>query len=233
MKTIAVMQPYLFPYIGYFQLMHAVDEFVFFDNVNFVNKGWINRNRILLQGKEHLFSLPLTKASQNRNINEIAVSVDDKWRAKFMRSIEAGYKKAPQFERVNPLLEKILNKKSENLADFIARSFEQINAYLGLRTPLVNASRQYPSTSLKGPDRIIEICNLAEANVYVNAIGGRELYSKERFLDSGVQLRFISTLPWKYGQQGADFVPNLSIIDVLMNSSPLEVQEGLLSYELI
>ena len=233
MKNLAVMQPYLFPYLGYFQLMQAVDEFVFFDDVNFINKSWINRNRILLQGKEHLFSLPLTKASQNRKINEITVSFDNKWRTKFMRSLEAGYKKAPQFEQANPLLEHIINNESDNLADFIARSFEQINTYLGLRTPLVAASKRYPSSGLKGSDRILEICNLAEANVYVNAIGGRDLYSKERFLESGVQLKFISTLPWKYGQQGADFVPNLSIIDVLMNSSPQEVQEGLLSYELI
>jgi hypothetical protein len=233
MKTIAVMQPYLFPYLGYFQLMQAVDEFVFFDDVNYINKGWVNRNRILLQGKEHLFSLPLTKASQNRKINEIAVNIDDKWRTKFLRSIEAGYKKAPQFELVIPMLERILNKQSTNLADFIASSFDQINAHLGLRTPLVVASQQYPSSGLKGADRIVEICSLAEAKIYINPIGGRGLYSGDRFMESGLQLRFIAALPWKYGQRGIDFVPNLSIIDVLMNVSPKGMQEGLLQYELI
>jgi hypothetical protein len=232
MKSIAVMQPYLFPYLGYFQLMQAVDEFVFFDDANYIKRGWVNRNRILLQGNEHRFSLPLIKASQNKKINEIAVNIDDRWRSKFMRSVEAGYKKAPQFELVAPMLEQILYTESENLAHFIARSFERINAYLELATPLVSASKQFQISGLKGPEKIIEICKLADAKIYVNPVGGSELYCKRHFLESGLHLKFLTTLPWKYKQRSTEFIANLSIIDVLMNVPTQEVHKGILNHEL-
>ena len=112
------MQPYIFPYLGYWQLMKAVDTFVVFDDVNFIKKGWIHRNNILVSGQKHMFTLPLQKASQNKKINEIDLSESENWREKILRSIFMAYKKAPMFDSVYALLERIIGNQEKNLASF-------------------------------------------------------------------------------------------------------------------
>ena len=101
---IAIMQPYFFPYLGYWQLMNIVDKFVIYDDVNYIKRGWINRNRILVEGKPFYIHVPVMKASQNKIINEMEVFVDSSLRKKELKTIELAYKKAPFFDSVYPLI---------------------------------------------------------------------------------------------------------------------------------
>ncbi|HEY0111260.1 MAG TPA: WbqC family protein, partial [Fibrella sp.] len=126
--TLAIMQPYVLPYIGYIQLMNTVDTFVFYDDVAFINRGWVNRNRLLVNGKEYLFTIPLKEASQNKTIREIELANDPKWRGKLLKTIEQSYRKAPQYTVVMPMTERIINFQAENrsavsVADYIFHSF--------------------------------------------------------------------------------------------------------------
>ena len=182
--TLAIMQPYLFPYIGYWQLINAVDVFVIFDDVNFIKKGYINRNLILVGGKSQQFTLELIGASQNKLINEIEVGNNSQ---KLLKTIEMSYKKAPYFDNVYPIIEDILNNKEKNLAKFIGYSLEQISSYLKLNTKFIYSSDIEKDNSLKAQDKILDICKKLNATSYMNAIGGQELYSKEIFKENGIE----------------------------------------------
>lgn len=226
------MQPYIFPYLGYWQLMKAVDIFVVFDDVNFIKKGWIHRNNILVSGQSNLFTLPLQKASQNKKINEIDLSETENWREKFLRSIFLAYKKAPMFDEVYALIERIINDSEKNLALFLGNQLKEVNTYLGIDTKLVS-SATYGNETLKAQERILDICEKESADHYMNPIGGRELYDHESFAKSGVSLSFVKTIPFEYSQFKNEFVPWLSIIDILMFNDKEKVHQALDAYELI
>jgi hypothetical protein len=230
---IAVMQPYLFPYIGYFQLINAVDKFVFFDDVNYIKRGWINRNRILLNGRDHLFTLPLKKASQNKLIRETEISEDIPWQNSLLKTIEMCYKKAPFFDFVFPLIKKNIVEKEKNISIFIIKNIIELKKYLGITTEIVGTSSIYNNRNLASQDRIMDICKKEGANVYLNLKGGRKLYSKEIFAENGILLKFLNTENITYKQFKKEFVPNLSIIDVLMFNSTEMVKEYLEDYTLL
>ncbi len=230
---IAVMQPYLFPYIGYFQLINAVDRFVLLDDVNYIKKGWINRNRILVNSKEHLFTVPVKGVSQNRLISELFLVEEDKWKTKLLRTMEESYRKASQFKDVISLFNQIIYSKELSLSKFILYSLEQINNYLGITTEIVASSSIYGNTCLKGEERIIDICKKEKADVYINAIGGLALYSGEKFIRSGIELKFIKPLSIEYPQYDNQFVAWLSIIDVMMFNSMEKLKSLIRRYELL
>lgn len=102
------MQPYLFPYLGYFQLIQAVDKFILLDDVNFIKRGWVNRNRILVNGKDHLFSLPLQRASQFKKINDLKLADYPGWRNRFFKTLTHAYRQASQYEPVMKMLHQAL-----------------------------------------------------------------------------------------------------------------------------
>lgn len=226
---IAIMQPYFFPYLGYWQLIESVDKFVIFDDVNFIKKGWINRNRILLQGKDHLITLPIAKASQNKLINQLEI-VESK---NILSTIDLAYKKAPYYNSVMPLIENIMNYSKANLVDFLANQFNLISAYLGIKTEFVMSSSLNKDNDLKGQDKILDICKILGCTQYVNAIGGMELYKKDAFLENGIDLKFIKMDSIEYPQFKNDFISNLSIIDVMMFNSPEQIMKMLGCYELV
>ncbi len=230
---LAIMQPYIFPYIGYFQLIKAVDKFVIYDDVNFINRGWINRNRILVNGKDSLFTIPLKEASQNKLINEIEVNWDDAWKAKWFKTLEQSYKKAPFFQQIKPIVEQTLELEKTIFSEIIVENLKLINAYLGITTEIIPSSSIYQNTDLKAQTRILDICLQEKANHYINPIGGIELYQKEIFEEKGMQLNFIKSKPVQYPQLKNDFVPWLSILDVLMFNSVEQIQTFLNSYELV
>ena len=228
---LGIMQPYFLPYIGYFQLIKAVDKYVIYDDVNFIKRGWINRNNILLNGQSFLFTLNLLEASQNKLINEIFVSDDV---SKLLKTIHAAYKKAPQFSSVFPIVEKIFGYEDKNLARYVGDSLIQIADYLQLNTEFIYSSEiTEKDSSLKAQDKILNICTVMEASEYINAIGGVELYSKERFEELNIKLSFLKTKPIEYKQFDNPFLPNLSILDVLMFNSVEQINELLMKYELI
>lgn len=227
------MQPYIFPYIGYFQLINAVDKFVIYDDVNFINRGWINRNRILVNGKDSLFTIPLKDASQNKLINEIDVNWDAAWKNKFLKTIEQSYKKAPFYKEGLEIIEKTLNIEDLNTSNVIFNNLKVICEYLDITTELIPSSAIYQNTDLKAQERILDICLQEKANHYINPIGGLELYDKSYFESKGLKLNFIKAKPVIYKQFKNDFVPWLSMIDVLMFNSKETIQGFLNEYELV
>lgn len=234
MGSIAIMQPYLFPYIGYFQLIKEVDLFVFYDDVDFITRGWINRNKININGCAKYFTIPCKNASQNKLISQIEHALSEKEKRKLLRKIELSYKKAPFFEEIFKLYTQVLNTKSIFISDMAISSIEKSTEYLGLNTRFIKSSEKYNNKSCAAADRLIDICNKEKVNNYVNAIGGRELYSKEYFAQNGIELRFLLPEKISYKQFDQGFVPWLSILDVMMFNSPEQVKNNLLSsYRLI
>lgn len=227
------MQPYLFPYIGYFQLINTVDKFVIFDDVNYINRGWINRNRILINGDYQMISIPLKEASQNKLINEIEIVNDQKWKEKLLRTLQFSYKKAPFFDNVFPLLEKIVLNNEQNISAFIYASIIDLLEYLKINTLIEPSSSKYNTKQLKAEQKILSICNQEKATTYINPIGGTELYSKQLFKDHNIKLFFLKTEKIVYNQNCKNFIPWLSIIDVMMFNSLDEVKNMLKQYDLV
>ena len=207
------MQPYLFPYIGYWQLIYAVDKFVIFDDVNYKKKGHINRNKILVEGKPFQFTLNLKGASQNKLINEIQIGDNVQ---NILNLIEYNYKKSPYFKKVFSLLEEIFNQEEKNLAKFIGYSLKKISNYLEIDVKFIFSSEIDKNNQLKNQNKIINICQKLKATNYINVISGKELFDKEIFLKNKIKLNFINTNSFKYQQFNNEFIPFLSIIDVMM-----------------
>ena len=215
---IAIMQPYFLPYIGYWQLITAVDVFVVYDNIKYTKKGWINRNRFLMNGAEAGFSLPLRKDSDFLDVNQRFLA-DSFEREDLLNRFREAYRKAPEFSSVMPLLEGIIRNPASNLFDYIFASIQSVCEFLGIRTPLVVSSTIDCNHSLKAGERVQAICKALGSDSYVNPVGGMELYSREDFAAKGIALKFLTALPFEYLQSGNPFVPWLSIIDVLMFNS--------------
>jgi hypothetical protein len=225
------MQPYLFPYIGYFQLIHAVDTFVVFDDVNFIKRGWINRNNILMNGKSHLFTMELEGSSQNKLINQIDILERNE---KLLRSIQCCYSKAPYFRQVFPVIEDILNQKESNLASFLDYQLRVICNFFSISPKWHISSSLRKDTSLRGQDKILALCEELHATHYINLLGGKELYDRQSFVTRGIELSFIQPKLITYLQFNNEFVPQLSIIDVMMFNSLESIQSSLLkSYDLL
>lgn len=230
---LGIMQPYIFPYIGYYQLINAVDKFVIYDDVNYINKGWINRNNLLVNGKAFLFTIPLKEASQNKLINQIEIQENGSWSKKLLKTIEQAYKKAPYFENTFSLVSNIINSPVKGIHELALLSLRAVAEYLDIKTEFVDSSSVYQNTNLKAQERILDICLKEKADHYFNPIGGMEIYSNELFERSGIRLDFLKTIPVPYTQFGNEFVPYLSIIDVLMFNSKAEVIELIDQYEVI
>ena len=225
----AIMQPYLFPYIGYWQLIRAVDVFVIYDDVNYINRGWINRNNLLEQGRRKLFTLETSGASQNKLINQVSVGQNT---GSLLKTFHQNYQKAPYFDQVIQMLSELLSSDEKNLARLISASLRRICSYLMIDTQLIVSSEVFANRGLKGADRIIDICKHLGAGEYINAIGGKELYKRDYFGSKGISLFFLESDPVEYGQFGAPFVPNLSIIDVMMFNAPETIEKFLRNYRL-
>lgn len=230
---LGIMQPYFMPYIGYWQLMNFVDQYVIYDDVNFIKGGWINRNRILVNGVPKYFNVPMLGSSSNVLINEVRVDHNEAVICKNLRSIEGAYRKAPYYDIVNPMLEEILWCEEDNIAKYIKHSFEVIGNYLDIKTGLIMSSDLKKDNTLRGQDKVLAICKLLGATEYYNAIGGRELYSYEAFREHGLRLNFVKTQNIVYQQFDNEFQPNLSIIDVMMFNSKETIKEYLQAYTMI
>lgn len=230
---LGIMQPYFLPYIGYWQLMNAVDKYVIYDDVNFIKGGWINRNRILVNGKVEYFNLPMIGASPNKLINEVAVNNDPRLAEKRLKTMEMAYGKAPYYQDVADLYREVLTYEADNIAEFIAHSFRCIGDYLGINTEFIISSDIDKDNSLHGQDKVISICKILGATDYYNATGGQQLYDYAAFREHDIQLHFLQTDHIEYPQFGGDFEPNLSIMDVMMFNSVEEIHKMLGAYTLI
>lgn len=230
---LGVMQPYFFPYIGYWQLLNAVDEYVILDDVNYIKRGWINRNQIIINGRLQKINLHIRNASQNKLIKDTKLAQTDEDNRVLLKTIKMGYHKAPYFDEVYDLLKNILSYNTDCLSEYLKNELALVCFYLGIKTKLILSSEIKKRDGLRGEDKILDICKKRGATQYLNAIGGRELYHQEKFETEGMELFFLQTKLIEYKQFTKDFIPNLSIIDLLMLNSVDEVRAFLGQYELV
>lgn len=230
---LAIMQPYFLPYLGYFQLINAVDKFVIYDDIQFTKKGWMNRNQILVNGKSDVFTINVQKASTYLPVVERIISpVYAKERDKTLSKIKQSYKNAPYYSDVYPLLEEIFKCNDVNLFSYIYNSVVKVCKYLGIETEIVISSTLGLDENIKSQDRVLATCKYMRASVYINPEGGVDLYDKSVFLSNDVELGFLTMDPITYSQGSNDFIPYLSIVDVMMWNSKGEVLELLDCYEI-
>lgn len=228
---LGIMQPYLFPYLGYFQLIRSVDTYVFYDDVNYIKRGWVNRNRILLHGEPHFLTVPCVKPSQNKLICDTQVNYELDWRSGVSKTLEHAYSKSPNYEVVMEVLNRVLAEPYDSISAFNIAGIIAISEYLGMKkTWKISSEQAYGNTELKKADRLIDICQKEGVADYVNAIGGTAIYEKDYFQERGVTLRFLDPVLKPYSQNAPTFVAGLSIIDLLMVMSPEEVLDFMDDY---
>jgi hypothetical protein len=232
--TVAIMQPYVFPYVGYYQLIGAVDRFVVSDDVTYIKQGWINRNRLLINGEAAYFTIPLRRAASSTLIRDMVIDDEGQagWRRRLLKTIANYYRRTPRFQHVFPIVEAVFTLQTASIAEMACASLTRVCEYLGIGTAFV-PSTQYGNHQLKGEARVIDTCLRESADRYINAIGGQTLYSKATFAGRGIHLSFLQSRPIEYGQFGGPFVPWLSIIDLLMFNGPDDMRRHLGAYDLI
>lgn len=232
---LGIMQPYFMPYLGYWQLIKAVDKFVIYDDVNFIKGGWINRNRYLYQNQAKIFNIIMNDASSFKKINEIKLMKSNGTYSpmkKMLSTFTMAYKKAPYYNEIMNMLEPIAAYDNDNLAQFIENSIRIVASYLDIETEIVVSSDIQKTEGLVKEKRVIDICKRLHAETYINAIGGKELYNEAEFLQEGIILKFIKMNALNYKQFGEEFIPNLSIIDVLMFNGKERTKQLLTEYTL-
>lgn len=229
------MQPYFMPYIGYFQLINTVDKFIFYDDVTFIKQGWINRNQILVNNQAKMFTIPLSNASSHTLIKDILISENEyeKWKKSFLKTLVFNYNKAKNYNIIMDLVKRVLLNPPESISDLAVRSIIEVSKYLKFQTDFEICSKSYANASLSGQDRVLDICKQEGANTYINPINGMKLYSPSDFLEEEIELHFIKTNNIVYEQFSDEFVPFLSIIDVLMFNDKEKVLNMLNDFELV
>ena len=232
---IALMQPYFLPYLGYFQLINAVDKFILFDDIGFIKQGWIHRNNILLNRKKHRFTIPIQNVSSFTSIQTTIISEKPLlWNQKLTRTFRHAYCKAPYFDAVFPLIENILRgAKNRTIADVAIDSVQMVLTYLGIEKTLLRSAEKYDNSLLKLSERVVDICQREGASGYINAIGGLHFFDKDYFEKSLIKLQFLKPNLRQYNQNTPEFLPGLSIVDVLMYNEPITVKAMLGDYNLL
>jgi hypothetical protein len=215
-KKVAVMQPYFLPYLEYWRLIYSVDTFIVYDNIQFSKGGWIKKNRFLISGKEHIFSIPISKQSDYLNINERTISENyDVFSNKFLKQVRAEYNKAPYYDDVYPLIENIISFEDRNLFEFLFNSIEKVRDYLGINTLILKSSTIIPNPVNSFQDRLLDTLQLVGADIYINPISGESLYSPSEFKERGIDLQFLEKKNFSYNHFNKE-VSDMSILDVMM-----------------
>ena len=230
--NLAVIQTYLFPYIGYYELAYHSDMFIFYDDVTYIKGGYINRNSILTRNGRQLFTLPVNNASSFKLIKELEFSSNVK---KILVSIQQAYSKSPYFSDVYPIIEKILTSKNRNVAYMASQSIIEIFKYLEVDFKYTYSSLIDYDHSQDAKNKLYQFCKKFNAKEYINVIGGQALYNKEEFISQSISLGFINSQHIEYRQfnNNSDFERNLSMIDILMNEGKSKVIDVLNSFGII
>ena len=230
---LAIMQPYLFPYIGYWQLINAVDTFIVYDNIEFSKKSWFNRNYILINGKKKLFTIPLKKSSDKLNVIDRILSNEKQTKVKkILAQIENNYRNAPYFNCTFPFVKGILEFNEENLFKYTYNSITKTCNYLNIKTQIVTSSNININHDLKSQDKVLDINKSLNSSHYINSIGGIELYDSNIFQKENIKLSFLKSELPQYQQFKNKFIPYLSIIDIMMFNSKEKIKSMLLKYKL-
>lgn len=231
--VVAIMQPYFFPYIGYFQLMEHVDLFLLYDDVQYIKNGWVNRNRILHGTRPSWWTFPVGRSGHQELICNKVYCNRARNISKLLKQLRGSYQKAPRFEEIFELTKTCFESGPEAVGEFNAVSLKKIARKIGIQTELRKTSALGLGLHLKGQDRILELCRRVGASEYVNPAGGRALYDDRSFQDAGISLKFLESQAEPYQQFGESHVPNLSIVDVLMFNHPRSVRNMLGQYRVV
>lgn len=232
-KKVAIMQPYFLPYVGYFHLIKSVDEFVIYDNIQYTKKGWINRNRILVNNNDKMLTLPLKKDSDYLDVKDRVLADSwDKEKIKILNQIRGAYKKSPYYNEVFPIIDSIFKISNNNLFEFILESLYILTSYLKIDTKIITSSNIDIDHELKSKNKVVAICKQLNASTYINAIGGKKLYNVQDFKNQGLDLKFVKSPPLNYKQYNNEFIPYLSILDVLMFNKRQDIINYLNKYTL-
>lgn len=234
---ISIMQPYFFPYIGYWQLIYASDIFVVYDDVNYIKQGWIHRNRIFQNGKDRYLNIPIINASQNKHINETKINYQEDFCNRNYNILKECYKKSPFFSEVIQIIMDAMKSKEILVSEYLYNQIRYISGILEIKTIIGKSSNIVKNNLLKGEEKIIDITKKINGDLYINPIGGTNLYNPEHFKNNGLELKFLKSKLPRYKQFDKDFIPALSIIDVLMfcglnNTKDMLKEYDLLSYEM-
>ncbi|MBC2850870.1 WbqC family protein [Cetobacterium sp. 8H] len=230
------MQPYFFPYIGYFSLIKHTDLWVIADNVQFISKGWINRNRILKTkiGEIDYINVPLKKFSHRTPIKNVLIDNEKNWKTKILRQLMI-YSKAPYYKEVIALLNEIFDFETSSISEFNIHSIKSICEYLGIEFNYVVFSNieNFDCDNVKEADEwALEMCKFFNATEYVNPPGGKTFYSRDKYLKNNIKLTFLTPILKEYETFSPSFVPGLSIIDVMLWNSKEEVLNIIDNYTL-
>ena len=229
------MQPYFFPYLPYFQLIQAVDYFVFYDDVAYIKQGWINRNRIQVSGRLNYFTVPIENASSYKAINDTKIHKYEfeAWKAKFLKTLQQEYGRAPYFSDTSSLIKNIIATCPDSISELSICSVKKCCNYLGISTQFIRSSSEFPDKTIDGVERIIQICQLCKADEYINAIGGQSLYTDTAFKKHGINIKFLKTLSDESAPTCKHYNTELSILDLLMHCSPDKLKSMLMRFSLI
>lgn len=230
---VALMQPYFFPYIGYFSLMAAADVFLAYDNVQYTRPGWINRNRILRDGMPDWWTAVVTDAPHTADINQRHYRDWPTQRRRMLDLLAQRYRRAPHREAGLALVEQALAADEDNVARCNTRLLAVLADALDLGCRIEFASDVPHDPALRGVDRVLAICAAMGATTYVNSPGGMALYRPADFEACGIALRFVQPEPEPYAQFGESFVPWLSIVDALMFLPLPEVARRVRQFRLV
>lgn len=254
---LAIMQPYFMPYLGYFQAVAAVDKYILYDQLTFIQSGWINKNRIRQRNMPvSNIVVPLIDKSSNTLIADTLIDNTKPWQKKILKSLQLGYGKSAYYNEIMPLIEDILSKEYTTISELNSSSIKRICQFLDIQTEIDSDIDRYldlenrlhdienndytqfshlHTLPIKKVARVLEICKAEGSSYFVNAIGGQELYDKAEFKQYGIDLYFIKMNDIQYSQNCTDgsFEPNLSIIDVLMHNGKEGTKKLLNEYTLI
>ncbi len=229
---VAIMQPYFFPYIGYWQLINIVDVFVIYDIGKFRPRGWINRNKIKLNGKEKYITIPIHR-SINLLIKDEKIIDAKSFRRKTERMLIYSYGKSKYYEEVKNSIIEGIKTDTDDLTEYLISCIKKICELINIETKIVLASELPIAYGTDAVSRITDICCYYDADIYINPIGGVDIYRKEDFKQQGIELKFLRAKSITYNQREDPFLPNLSIIDVLMNCGIEKTKLLLGEYELV
>jgi len=236
-KTLAIMQPYFFPYLGYFSLMHHADALILFDVVEYDRKGWMHRNRVLKPGGDdwQYIRAGVKKPPYKATIRDVRLVLDNSWIEQLFRQVEHYKLKAPFYEDTVNLLRESLAENPTSLTELNKNILEHIRDYIGIYCPIyVFSEMDIEIDKVQHPGQwALKICNKLNANTYVNPIGGRDIFRVDEFLEQGVNIMFVKNELSKYDQNNIRFQAGLSIIDVLMFNSIDETRKLVENYTLL
>ena len=234
---LAIMQPYFFPYIGYFSLMEYADQFIFFDTPQYITKGWVNRNRILDSGGNPIYmTAPVRKMPRETPINKIEIDNSKDWRGKIYGQLTAYKKRAPEYKDTIDIIHEIIDGfEGENLSKLNVRATSMLADAIGIKCKFdVFSEMNIDIGEVNAPDEwALEISKSIGAKIYVNPPGGRDFFNKCKYIKDNIELKFLESNLRPYIQRIGKWVPGLSIIDMMMFCKQDEIKDILNDYTFV